>query len=90
MADITETLLEEGTDTTQYGVVFEDNSDTIYEDLVGPPYPSIEAATDAAMEGKVHGRAGALVFRDGPEEGWLTVFSRQTPIAWIQQRRGLV
>lgn len=87
--DVT-TLLETG-ETTQYGVVFVDNSHDIYEDLVGPTYPDIGAATEAAVEGKaLSGREGALVFRDGPEGEWLTVYSRLTPIAWIQQRRGLV
>ena len=74
-------------EATQYGAVFTDNHNSTYEDLVGPTYYQLDAATDAVMEGRTAGRRGVVVFRESEGDPWLTIFSRQTPAAWIRAHR---
>lgn len=71
----------------EYGIVLEHASQDVYEDLVGPTYESIPQATDELVSMGAHGFKGVVVSREVGTEQWLTMHTRETPIAYIQRIR---
>lgn len=66
----------------EYGVVFLHVTEDIYEDLVGPTYPSLSDASEAYLKAKrAGGYRGTMVQRQA-DGSWRTIYSRQTPKEW--------
>lgn len=79
--------MTETTGKTEFGVLFEHATSDTYEDLVGPPYATLEEATTAQL--RARGYRGVIVQREHGGD-WTVLHSGQTPIEWIQAARGAV